>query len=152
MKVRSGRTISTPVISSADPHCAKSNGSVSLAHFQSEAEPNHSTKLNVGWLSKTAIQPLVETVYDYIVRRNGIINEIKLHLFQLTLIKNLDEQLIQIDKICSTFTTEFDYLMKYTFEPTKRFIQLIHSKTLEWMNQYPSRRDLLFKLHDMTHI
>ena len=113
-------------ISAADPHCAKSNDSVRAS--------------------------AVETVYDYIVRRNCIINEIKLHLFQLTLIKNLDEQLIQIDKICSTFTAEFDYLMKYKFEPTKRFIQLIHSKTLEWMNQYPSRRDLLFKLHDMTHI
>ena len=135
MKLRSGRTISTPVIASADPHSVKQNGLVSLAHFQRKCE-----------------QPLVETVYDYIVRRNGIINEVKLHLFQLTLIKNLDEQLIQIDKICSIFTKEFDYLMKYKFEPTKRFIQLIHSKTLEWMNQYPSRRDLLFKLHDMTHI
>ncbi len=94
----------------------------------------------------------VEKIYDYIVRRNGIMNEVKLHLFQLTLIKNLDEQHIQIDKICSVFTAEFEYLMKYKFEPTKRFIQLIHSKTLEWMNQYPSRRDLLFKIHDMTHI
>ena len=178
MKLRSGRTISAPIqtattnphcakrnsVASADTHSVKQNGLVSLAHFQrkcdgflrnpnqSEAEPNHSTKLNVGWQSKTAIQPLKETVYDYIVRRNGIINEVKLHLFQLTLIKNLDEQLIQIDKICSAFIAEFDYLMKYKFEPTKRFIQLIHSKTLEWMNQYPSRRDLLFKLHDMTHI
>ena len=152
MKLRSGRTISTPVISSADPHCAKSNGSVSLAHFQSEAEQG-SVPLPASVRAEARTrQPLVETVYDYIVRRNGIINEVKLHLFQLTLIKNLDEQLIQIDKICSTFTTEFDYLMKYTFEPTKRFIQLIHSKTLEWVNQYPSRRDLLFKLHDMTHI
>jgi hypothetical protein len=116
-------------------------------------------KLRSGRIISTPIKiiPVVkqngsETVYDYIVRRNGIMNEVKLHLFQLTLIKNLEEQHIQIDKICSVFTKEFDYLMRYKFEPTKRFIQLIHSKTLEWMNQYPSRRDLLFKLHDMTHI
>ena len=92
------------------------------------------------------------TIYDYIIRRNSIINEVKLHIFQLTLIQNLEEQLIKLDKICSVFTAEFDYLMRYKFEPTKRFIQLMHSKTLEWMNQYPSRRDLLFKLHDKTHI
>lgn len=157
MKLRSGRIISVAVphcaksnsVASADPHSVKQNGLVSLAH---SAKSEMRANLSVSLAQKTAIQPLVETVYDYIVRRNGIINEVKLHLFQLTLIKNLGEQLIQIDKICSTFTAEFDYLMKYKFEPTKRFIQLIHSKTLEWMNQYPSRRDLLFKLHDMTHI
>jgi hypothetical protein len=94
----------------------------------------------------------LETTYDYIIRRNGIMNEIKLHLFQLTLIKNPEEQLIQIDKICAIFTANFEYIMKHKFEPNKRFIRLIHSKTIEWMELYPSRRDLLFKIHDLTHI
>jgi hypothetical protein len=110
-------------------------------------------KLRSGRIIPTPTVPeQKETIYDYIIRRNGIINQIKVILFQLTLITNVEEQIIQIDKICSAFTTNLEYLMKYKFEPNKRFIQLIHSKTIEWMERYPSRRDLLFKIHDLTHI
>jgi hypothetical protein len=95
----------------------------------------------------------VETTYDYIIHRNGIINQIKLDLFQLTSCATLEDQLAKIDKICMSFNRDFDYLMKYkTFYTNKRFIQLIHFKTIEWIDLYPTRRDMLFKIHDMTHI
>ena len=103
-------------------------------------------------ISTPTVPEQKETTYDYIIRRNGIMNQVKLHIFQLTLINNLEEELIKIDKICTTFTANFEYLMKHKFEPNKRFIQLIHSKTIEWIERYPSRRELLFKIHDLTHI
>jgi hypothetical protein len=94
------------------------------------------------------VAPQTEKIYDYIVRRNGVINRIRVNLTILST-DNLsyDEKLKLVYSTYCLFSSEFEFLTKYKFEPNKRFIQLFHKITDEWITQYPSLASTLYEIH-----
>ena len=101
--------------------------------------------------------PEPERIYDYIVRRNHIINQMKIILFQITQTDNLENRVSMIQTVFSTFNREYTFLTKHKFEPNKRFIQSIHEKSIEFINLLKNGHDknpiykMLYKVHDKTH-
>ena len=96
-------------------------------------------------------------IYDYIVRRNYIVNQMKIICLKIHEEKDLLKQLELIQNVCSYFNTEFDFLMKHQFEPNKRFIQLIHDKSIEFIHLLQTYNldnklcKILYIIHDKTH-
>lgn len=101
--------------------------------------------------------PEPERIYDYIVRRNHIITQMKVILFQITQVYNIQKQIEMIQTVFSTFNREYRFLTKHNFEPNKRFIQSMHEKSIEFINLLKNGYvntplyKMLYKIHDKTH-
>ena len=89
--------------------------------------------------------PQQEKIYDYIVRRDHIINRIRVNL-NLLLANNLsyNDQLELVYSTYCLFISEFEFLTKYKFEPNKRFIKSFHDVILQWIDMYPSLGSTLY--------
>ncbi len=89
--------------------------------------------------------PQKEKIYDYIVRRDHIINLIRVKL-NILLTDNLtyDEKLALVYSTYCLFSSEFNFLTKYKFEPNKRFIKSFHDVILQWIDMYPSLSSTLY--------
>ena len=92
-------------------------------------------------------------IYDYIVRRNHIIKQVKTLLHQITL-ENDPEQILQ--KFYDFFTKidgELDFLCLYMFEPNRRFLESIYDHSISLVEyleieQFDFDTDLVYRVLD----
>lgn len=97
--------------------------------------------------------PQKEKIYDYIVRRNAIINRIQVKL-NILLNDNLtyDQKVDLVESTSSLVHSEFNFLTKYKFEPNKRFIQSFYNVSLGWVQTYPSKANLINDILDQCKL
>jgi len=92
-------------------------------------------------------------IYDYIVRRNYIIKQVKTLLHQITL-ENDPEQILQkLYEVFNKIDGELDFMCLYMFEINRQFLESIYDHSIslvEYMEieQFDFDTDLVYRVLD----